>query len=95
MLNKGAKEGEWVFLSNCHLCISLLPELESILDVLYKGNLDDRFRLFLSASSHEEFPISLLQRSLKIAQEPPKGIKANMLRLYNNQGKTFTTCEKH
>jgi len=32
ILNKGAKEGEWCFLSNCHLCIGLLPELENILD---------------------------------------------------------------
>lgn len=32
ILNKGAKEGEWCFLSNCHLSIGLLPELENILD---------------------------------------------------------------
>lgn len=51
ILNKCAKEGEWCFLSNCHLCINLLPELESILDVIYKSAIKDTFRLFLSASS--------------------------------------------
>jgi dynein heavy chain len=38
--------------------------------------------LILSARPHPNFSISLLQRSLKVAQEPPKGIKANLLRLY-------------
>jgi dynein heavy chain len=46
----------------------------------------------MSASPHPDFPISLLQRSLKIAQEPPRGIKANMVRLYKNQPKSFTQC---
>jgi hypothetical protein len=37
------------------------------MDTLFKKNLKKTFRLFLSASPHEDFPISLLQRSLKIA----------------------------
>lgn len=95
LLNKSAKDGEWTFLSNCHLSISLLPELESMMDQIFKTiKLAPNFRLFLSASPHPEFPISLLQRSLKIAQEPPRGIKANMLRLYTNQSKTFTLVDK-
>jgi dynein heavy chain len=63
------------------------------MDTLFKKNLKKTFRLYLSASPHEDFPISLLQRSLKIAQEPPRGIKANMVRLYGNQPKTFTLCQ--
>jgi len=94
LLNKSAANGEWTFLSNCHLSISLLPELESMMDQIFKGKLDKNFRLFLSASPHPDFPISLLQRALKIAQEPPRGIKANMLRLYSNQGKGFTLVDK-
>jgi dynein heavy chain len=93
ILNKAAESGTWCFLSNCHLSIALLPELESIMDTLFKKNIKKGFRLFLSASPHPEFPISLLQRSLKIAQEPPRGIKANMSRLYANQSKTFTLCQ--
>lgn len=92
ILNKAAESGQWCFLSNCHLSIALLPELESIMDTLFKKNIKKSFRLFLSASPHPDFPISLLQRSLKIAQEPPRGIKANMSRLYGNQSKAFTLC---
>merc|ERR1719420_585931 len=94
ILNKAAETGSWCFHSNCHLSIALLPELESIMDTLFKkiGNKKSPFRLFLSAAPHDEFPISLLQRSLKFAQEPPSGIKANMARLYANQPKQFTLC---
>ena len=93
ILNKAAENGSWCFLSNCHLSLSILPELESIMDALFKKNIKKSFRLFLSASPIEGFPISLLQRSLKIAQEPPRGIKANMMRLYANQPKTFKPCQ--
>jgi dynein heavy chain, axonemal len=32
ILSEGAEQGSWVFLANCHLSVSLLPELESIID---------------------------------------------------------------
>jgi len=93
ILTKCAESGNWCFLSNCHLSIALLPELESIMDQLFKKKQKPTFRLFMSASPDDQFPISLLQRSLKIAQEPPRGIKANMVRLYANKPKAFTLCQ--
>lgn len=66
ILTEGAESGSWVFLANCHLSISLLPELESIIDLVFKQHNDPNFRLFLSASPHPKFPISLLQRSIKV-----------------------------
>jgi dynein heavy chain len=47
----------------------------------------DGFRLWLSTNPHPKFPISILQKCIKITTEPPKGIKANMLRLYSNMPK--------
>merc|ERR1711935_226784 len=92
-------EGRWIFLANCHLCVALLPELEAIVDQLLKSEIAKHFRLILSAMPHPQFSISLLQRSLKVAQEPPKGIKSNLLRIYaskqefqqteRNQGRDF------
>jgi dynein heavy chain len=32
ILADGAEKGSWIFLANCHLAVSLLPELESIID---------------------------------------------------------------
>lgn len=94
-LQKGASEGNWCFLSNCHLSVGLLPELEARLDQIIGDNqYKDSFRLFMSASPTENFPISLLQRSVKMTVEPPRGIKPNMTRLYRNIGATFTPCDK-
>jgi dynein heavy chain len=52
ILQEGAENGNWIFLANCHLSISLLPELESIIDHLFKHDVNPDFRLILSANSH-------------------------------------------
>lgn len=93
ILQEGAEQGSWIFLANCHLSVSLLPELESIIDQLFKQEVNPEFRLLLSARPHPQFSISLLQRSLKVAQEPPKGIKANLLRLYGAKSE-FTVVDQ-
>jgi dynein heavy chain len=49
-----------------------------------KNDIDSNFRLWLSTNPHPKFPISILQRCVKITTEPPKGVKANMLRLFSN-----------
>ena len=56
-----------------------------------KNDVDDKFRLWLSTNPHPKFPISILQRCVKITTEPPKGIKANMIRLYSNMPKELYT----
>lgn len=94
LLEESATEGHWVFLSNCHLSVGLLPDLESRMDNLFKRKMNPNFRIFMSAVPIDDFPISLLQRSLKITQEPPTGIRNNMLRLYKNMGTEFTPCDK-
>lgn len=94
-LQKGAEDGKWCFLSNCHLSVGLLPELEAKLDeIIVGGQYKDSFRLIMSASPTESFPISLLQRSVKMTLEPPRGIKPNLLRLYRNIGPAFVQCDK-
>jgi len=44
----------------------------------------DDFRLFITCESRNEFPLGLLQRAIKVTNEPPKGLKAGLF-------KTFTT----
>jgi len=61
-----------VFLANCHLSISWLPELEKIVEQLQTAAVHNDFRLWLSSSPTVDFPISILQIGLKITNEPQK-----------------------
>ncbi|XP_012153483.1 dynein heavy chain 2, axonemal kl-2 [Megachile rotundata] len=83
MIELGAKEGAWVFLANCHLSLSWMPKLDKIVETLGSSKtLHPEFRLWLSSSPTPQFPISILQAGIKMTTEPPKGLKANMKRLY-------------
>jgi dynein heavy chain len=81
-VEEGAREGKWIFLSNLDLMIGWASKLEKLLDDIgARGGVNDQFRLWLSSRPHPQFPITLLQRSVKITTQPPKGLKQNMLRI--------------
>ncbi|XP_075307002.1 dynein axonemal heavy chain 2 [Odontesthes bonariensis] len=82
MIEEGVKNGHWVFLANCHLSLSWMPDLDKVIKELSVQNSHPKFRLWLSSSPHPEFPITILQAGIKMTTEPPKGVKANMKRLY-------------
>ncbi|XP_017886409.1 dynein heavy chain 2, axonemal [Ceratina calcarata] len=84
MIEVGAKEGAWVFLANCHLSLSWMPKLDKIVETLGASkSIHPQFRLWLSSSPTPQFPISILQAGIKMTTEPPKGLRANMKRLYS------------
>ncbi|XP_034551682.1 dynein heavy chain 2, axonemal-like [Notolabrus celidotus] len=82
LIKEGVKNGHWVFLANCHLSLSWMPELDKLVEQLQVQKPHENFRLWLSSSPHPAFPITILQAGIKMTTEPPKGIKANMERLY-------------
>eukprot|EP01017_Pseudomicrothorax_dubius_P013221 TRINITY_DN1573_c0_g1_i8.p1 TRINITY_DN1573_c0_g1~~TRINITY_DN1573_c0_g1_i8.p1 ORF type:complete len:621 (+),score=147.25 TRINITY_DN1573_c0_g1_i8:113-1975(+) len=93
-ITDGSKAGSWVYLANCHLSMQFLLDLEKIIETL--GNeKNDGFRLWLSSNPHPRFPISILQRCLKITREPPRGLKNNMLSLYSNMKEKQFVKEKN
>ena len=94
-IKEGAKAGNWVFLANCHLSLSWMPQLDKIVEQLQTDSVHKDFRLWLSSSPHPDFPIAILQSSIKITTEPPKGIKANTKRLYAQMTDAkFNICKK-
>lgn len=94
MVEEAVRHGHWVFLANCHLMTSWLPNLEKIIEGLENAKPHERFRLWLSSNPSPDFPISILQRGLKMTTEPPKGLRANLLRLYNGVSEdSFRACK--
>jgi dynein heavy chain len=80
-MEAGAANGSWVLLQNCELGLELMATMEDFLGELYQ-NCDQSFRLFITALPEKTFPLGLLQMSTKVTNEPPAGIKANVLKSY-------------
>ena len=81
-LETGHKEGHWVVLQNIHLMPKWLLVLEKKLDSFASEGSNIDFRLFLSAEPSVEIPIGILDRSIKLTNEPPQGMKANLKRAF-------------
>lgn len=78
--------GTWVLLQNCHLVPSWLPQLEKIVAGMSPERASPKFRLWLTSAPTEAFPVLLLQIALKMVNEAPQGLRANLARSYRSLG---------
>ncbi|KAL0118616.1 hypothetical protein PUN28_009352 [Cardiocondyla obscurior] len=85
LLEKTRKEGGWIFLQNCHYAASWIPRLERICENLNLPDTSLDFRLWLSSYSTPDFPIGILQNSVKIALDYPLRLKQSLLRTYRSE----------
>lgn len=82
VIRQGFETGVWVILQNCHLGLKFMEEIEEIIS--NPSIIHDDFRLWITCEQHPLFPLGLLQKTIKVTNEPPKGLKAGLY-------KTFTT----
>ncbi len=59
-----------------------MPSLERICQQFKAENLHPDFRLWLTSYPSTDFPVSILQSGVKITNEPPAGLKENLLRAF-------------
>lgn len=79
-----SNDGHWLFLQNIHLMPKWLKKLEDKLKDLSKEKSgSEDFRLFLSAEPRKEIPVGLLEKCIKLTNEPPSGLKENMKIAFN------------
>ena len=72
---------KWILLQNCHLAKSFMTMLEKKIDEIVETG--SSFRLFLTALPSNVIPITIIQDSIKIVNEPPRGLKQSLQRTFN------------
>uniref|UniRef100_A0A3P9J502 Dynein, axonemal, heavy chain 5 n=1 Tax=Oryzias latipes TaxID=8090 RepID=A0A3P9J502_ORYLA len=80
LLQQTMANGGWALLQNCHLGLNFMDELMDT--VIETECINDSFRLWITTEVHKNFPITLLQMSIKFTNEPPQGLKAGLKRTY-------------
>ncbi|XP_058981464.1 dynein axonemal heavy chain 10-like [Musca domestica] len=76
LLDNAVRQGMWLMLQNGHLLISFVRQLEKYLEKIDAPHPD--FRLWITTDASDNFPIGILQKSLKVVTEPPNGLKLNL-----------------
>ena len=98
-MEEASREGHWVILQNIHLVKTWLPSLEKRIEECCSNSHND-YRLFLSAEPAPTpeghiIPQSILEAAIKITNEPPTGMQANLHKALDNfDQETLEMCSK-
>jgi dynein heavy chain len=95
MIEQGRMNGGWVCLQNCHLAKSWMEDLERIQEQQVESDTHPEFRLWLTSLPSKFFPVPVLQSGIKLTNEPPKGLRANLGRTFQDINQdNYAGCSK-
>jgi dynein heavy chain len=95
-IDNGRRNGDWVCLQNCHLAASWMSELERIQEQQVESDTHADYRLWLTSMPSTKFPVPVLQSGIKLTNEPPKGLRANLQRTFLDiTSENFESCSKN
>lgn len=81
-------------LQNCHLAPNFLQILDALIENIEEDP-QNPFRVWLTTMPSDKFPVTIVQNGVKATSEPPKGIRANILKSYHSiDAKEFDDCTK-
>ena len=78
-LDTGHKMGHFVVLNNVHLMPRWLKVVEKKLDEYAVAGSHPNFRIFFTSDPSNSIPIGLIERCIKLTNDPPSGLKANLI----------------
>ncbi|KAL7298528.1 hypothetical protein TKK_0008306 [Trichogramma kaykai] len=86
LIEMARRDGEWVFLHNCHLALDWMHRrLETLCERLDPSTSQLGFRLWMSSRATEDFPIGLLQASIKVAFDAPHDVRQSLAWSYRSE----------
>jgi len=100
-LKEAGKAGNWVMFQNVHLMQAWMKSFERHLEIVLEDGAHEDFRCFVSSEPPalpmmEIIPESVLQNSLKVANEAPQDLKSNIRRAFAKFDQSqFTKAESH
>ena len=86
LLSRPMEDGTWVLLHNCHNSISILNQIESVIqESVNQKKLNSNFRCWISLlkSEIEQKPIAIMFNSIRVFIDSPLTMKENMTRCLN------------
>lgn len=98
-LDAAVAKGTWLILQNVHLVAKWLPTLEKKIEASQELA-HESFRLFISAepapsAEYHCIPQGIIESAIKITNEPPAGMKANLHQSLDNfNQETLEMCTK-
>ena len=101
VLAKAALEGHWVMFQNVHLMQTWMKKFERNFEIAIENGAHPEFRCFVSSEppglpDMEIIPESILQNSIKVANEAPTDLKSNLRRAFSKfDEKEFERAKSH